>query len=130
VDSLPIYEYRCSTCGQNFDVTQRMSDDALTECTVELCVREDGKAPGGGEVSRVLFAPAIHFKGTGFHNTDYASKSRGGADSGSEGGSKNGSGDGGEKSSSDKSSSETSSSEKSSSSSDTSSSKTVGLDKV
>ena len=71
---MPIYEYRCSTCGQNFDVTQRMSDDALTECTVELCVREDGKAPGGGEVSRVLFAPAIHFKGTGWYITDYSRK--------------------------------------------------------
>jgi len=113
-----------------------MSDDALTECTVELCVREDGKAAGGGEVSRVLFAPAIHFKGTGFHNTDYASKGRSGADAGSEGGSKNGgSGDGGDSSSSDsasstdKSSTDKSSTDKSSTDKSSSSS-TVGLDKV
>lgn len=127
---MPIYEYRCATCGHHFDVMQRMSEDALTECSVELCVREDGEAPGHGEVSRVLFAPAIHFKGTGFHNTDYGSKQRVAAESGSDGddASKNGAagdGEGGGSSSSDTSSSDTSSPEKSESSS-----KTVGLDKV
>ena len=44
-----------------------MSDEPLTDC--EVC---------GGHVQRVLFAPAIHFKGTGFHNTDYVSKRRSG----------------------------------------------------
>jgi hypothetical protein len=33
-------------------------------------------------VQKVLFAPAIHFKGTGFHNTDYHSKRRPGGDEG------------------------------------------------
>lgn len=42
-----------------------MSDDPVTVC--EAC---------GGEVQRVLFAPAIHFKGSGFHNTDYGTKRR------------------------------------------------------
>ena len=41
-----------------------MSDEPLTTC--EVC---------GAKASRVLFAPAIHFKGTGFHNTDYGSAS-------------------------------------------------------
>ena len=72
---MPIYEYRCNDCGHQFEVSQRMSDDPLTEC--EVC---------GGQVSKMLFAPAIHFKGTGFHNTDYGSKRRGaGDDSGGSG---------------------------------------------
>ena len=66
---MPIYEYRCNDCGHQFEVSQRMSDDPLTEC--EVC---------GGQVSKMLFAPAIHFKGTGFHNTDYGSKRRGAGD--------------------------------------------------
>jgi putative FmdB family regulatory protein len=62
---VPVYEYRCSDCGHQFEVNQRMSDDPLETC--EVC---------GGRVQRVLFAPAIHFKGTGFHNTDYGTKKR------------------------------------------------------
>ncbi|MEW6581353.1 MAG: FmdB family zinc ribbon protein [Actinomycetota bacterium] len=62
---MPIYEYRCSDCGHQFEVNQRMSDEPLQECGV--C---------GGTVQRVLFAPAIHFKGTGFHNTDYGTRKR------------------------------------------------------
>ncbi len=42
-----------------------MSDEPVSVC--ESC---------GGEVQRVLFAPAIHFKGSGFHNTDYGTKRR------------------------------------------------------
>lgn len=61
---MPFYEYRC-TKGHQFEVRQSMSDDPLKKC--EVC---------GAKASRVLFAPAIHFKGTGFHNTDYSSKRR------------------------------------------------------
>jgi putative FmdB family regulatory protein len=81
---VPIYEYRCGQCGHQFEAVQRMSDDPLTEC--EVC---------GGQVARLLFAPAIHFKGTGFHNTDYVSKKRSGGDDGGgkdEGGAKDGAG--------------------------------------
>jgi putative FmdB family regulatory protein len=114
---VPFYEYRCAK-GHTFEVTQRMSDEPLTSC--EVC---------GAKATRVLFAPAIHFKGTGFHNTDYGSKRRGtGGDEGgssssetssSDTSSSNGSSDGG-------SSSKTTSSEGSGSSGG----KTVGLDKV
>ncbi len=61
---MPFYEYRCVK-GHTFEVTQRMSEEPLKKC--EVC---------GAKASRVLFAPAIHFKGTGFHNTDYSSKRR------------------------------------------------------
>jgi putative FmdB family regulatory protein len=67
---MPIYEYRCEK-GHSFDVMQSMSDDPLTAC--EVC---------GASVKKVLHAPAVHFKGSGFYNTDYGkggkSKSAGG----------------------------------------------------
>jgi len=61
---MPIYEYRCDK-GHTFEVLQRMSDDALDTC--EVC-----EAPA----ARVLHAPAVHFKGSGFYNTDYGTKKR------------------------------------------------------
>ncbi|MBS1868174.1 MAG: zinc ribbon domain-containing protein [Actinobacteria bacterium] len=61
---MPIYEYRCEK-GHTFEVIQRMSDDALDSC--EVCA-----APA----VRVLHAPAVHFKGSGFYNTDYGTKKR------------------------------------------------------
>lgn len=61
---MPIYEYRCEK-GHTFEVLQRMSDDALEHC--EVCA-----APA----ARVLHAPAVHFKGSGFYNTDYGTKKR------------------------------------------------------
>ena len=61
---MPIYEYRCER-GHTFEVIQRMSEDALETC--EVCA-----APA----TRVLHAPAVHFKGSGFYNTDYGTKKR------------------------------------------------------
>jgi putative FmdB family regulatory protein len=61
---MPIYEYRC-TKGHVFDTMQRFSDDPLSEC--EVCA-----APA----QRVMHAPAVHFKGSGFYNTDYGTKKR------------------------------------------------------
>jgi putative FmdB family regulatory protein len=91
---MPIYEYRCDN-GHNFEVMQRMSDDALTECSI--C---------GAPVQRVFHPVAIHFKGSGFYNTDYGKRKRGAAAK-EEGGSKN------ESSSTDGASSDSSSSSKS-----------------
>lgn len=61
---MPIYEYRRPN-GTTFEVMQSMSDDALT-------VDPETGVP----VERVLHAPAIHFKGKGFYNTDYGTKRR------------------------------------------------------
>ncbi|MES1194044.1 MAG: zinc ribbon domain-containing protein [Solirubrobacterales bacterium] len=61
---MPIYEYRRPD-GTTFEVIQKFSDDPLT------------KDPETGvPVERVYTAPAIHFKGSGFHNTDYSSNRR------------------------------------------------------
>ena len=70
---MPIYEYRCEN-DHVFEVIQKMSDEPLREC--QEC---------GAPASRVLTPPAIHFKGSGSHNTDYGTK-RGGGNGGSESG--------------------------------------------
>jgi putative FmdB family regulatory protein len=74
---MPIYEYRCQQ-GHTFEVMQRMSDDPIVSC--QTC-----EAP----VERVFHPVAVHFKGSGFYNTDYGTRkrSRERAESG-EGGSK------------------------------------------
>jgi putative FmdB family regulatory protein len=113
VHGVPIYEYRCSDCGHQFEVSQRMSDDPLTEC--EVC---------GGQVTKVLFAPAIHFKGTGFHNTDYGTRRRGGSDDGGGSGDASSNGSNGSADSSGPAKKETAGAGASSGG------KTVGLDKV
>jgi len=69
---VPIYEYKCDN-GHVFDVMQKMSEEPLTEC-VEC----------GAPAHRVLTAPAVHFKGSGFYNTDYGKRK--GAGNGSGGG--------------------------------------------
>jgi putative FmdB family regulatory protein len=68
---MPIYEYRCEN-GHTFEVMQRMTEDPLTTCTV--C---------GAPVQRVFHPVAVHFKGSGFYNTDYGKKKAPAADSGS-----------------------------------------------
>jgi putative FmdB family regulatory protein len=62
---LPLYEYQCGACGR-FEVIQKFSDDPLASCPT--C---------GGSVQKLLSAPAIQFKGTGWYITDYARKSSG-----------------------------------------------------
>jgi putative FmdB family regulatory protein len=71
---MPIYEYRCER-GHTFEVMQRMTDDPLTSCST--C-----EAP----VQRVFHPVAVHFKGSGFYNTDYGKK-KSASSSTSEGGS-------------------------------------------
>jgi putative FmdB family regulatory protein len=66
---MPIYEYRCDQ-GHTFEVMQRMTDDPLTSCST--C-----EAP----VQRVFHPVAVHFKGSGFYNTDYGKKKGGGSSS-------------------------------------------------
>jgi putative FmdB family regulatory protein len=64
LSSMPTYEYRC-TKGHSFDAFQSITDEPLTKC--EVC---------GRPVVRVLHSPAVHFKGSGFYNTDYGTKKR------------------------------------------------------
>jgi putative FmdB family regulatory protein len=105
---MPIYEYRRPD-GTTFELQQSFSDDPLK-------VDPDTGVP----VERVLHAPAVHFKGKGFYNTDYGTRNRQRETAAAAAEKKSSSS---EKSSGDKSSGEKSSGggEKSSSSSDSSS---------
>ena len=61
---MPIYEFRCEN-GHLFEVMQRITDAPVTEC--EVC---------GAPVTRVYHPIAVHFKGSGFYNTDYGTAKR------------------------------------------------------
>jgi len=61
---LPLYEYRCKSCGHIFEKIQSFSAPEEKECPV--CQ---------GEVERLISAPAIQFKGAGWYVNDYAGKS-------------------------------------------------------
>jgi len=61
---MPTYEYRCEQ-GHAFEVIQRIADDPVSTCTT--C-----SAP----VRRVMHPVAVHFKGSGFYNTDYGTRKR------------------------------------------------------
>ena len=57
---MPLYEYKCSSCGDVFELIQKFSDQPLT--VHEKC---------GGAVERLMSAPSLRFKGTGWYVTDY-----------------------------------------------------------
>ena len=61
---MPIYEYRCEN-GHLFEVMQKITEDPVTVC--QMC-----EAP----VQRVFHPIAVHFKGSGFYNTDYGTARR------------------------------------------------------
>lgn len=61
---MPLYEYKCQSCGRLREALQKMGDPPLVTC--EVC---------GGELKRLVSAPAVQFKGTGWYVTDYAKKS-------------------------------------------------------
>ena len=62
---MPTYVYACKDCSDRTEVVQRMSDAPLTEC-----------AKCGGALRRVLFPPAVVYKGSGFYTTDYKNGGR------------------------------------------------------
>ena len=61
---MPIYEYRCES-GHLFEVMQKMTDDPVAE------LRAAARRPCSASSTR-----AVHFKGTGFYNTDYGTRRR------------------------------------------------------
>ncbi len=68
---MPTYVYKCDN-DHTFEAVQSMSEEALDSC--EIC---------GAPARRQLFAPAVHFKGSGFYTTDYARKGAGTSSNGS-----------------------------------------------
>ncbi len=60
---MPIYEYQCRSCERRVEVLQRLDDPPLDACP-----------DCGGEMKKLLSAPAFQFKGSGWYVTDYARK--------------------------------------------------------
>ena len=58
---MPIYEYRCSACGQEHEALQKVTEPPLTECP--SCGR-----PG---LKKLLTAAGFHLKGSGWYATDF-----------------------------------------------------------
>ena len=61
---MPLYEYQCAKCGKRTEKIENVSGPHLKKCP--HC---------GGKVERLVTAPAIQFKGSGWYVTDYAGKS-------------------------------------------------------
>lgn len=57
---MPIYQYKCKKCGEITEKLQKVTDKPIKKC--EHC---------GAEVEKIISAPGIIFKGSGFHITDY-----------------------------------------------------------
>jgi putative FmdB family regulatory protein len=57
---MPLYEYQCEGCGEVFELMQKFSDEPVT--VHDKC---------GGRVHRLISAPSLQFKGSGWYVTDY-----------------------------------------------------------
>ena len=69
---MPTYEYFCTKCEHEFEISQSMRDQALTVCPKALCGM---KRWGKGKVKKKIGAGAgLIFKGSGFYITDYRSE--------------------------------------------------------
>lgn len=62
---MPIYDYKCNSCGNAFETRQSFHDEPVASCPA--C---------GKSAERQITAVAVHFKGSGFYKTDYGSSSR------------------------------------------------------
>lgn len=60
---MPIYSYRCTECGEAFDIRQEFTDDSLTECP--HC---------GGKLRKLYNTVGVTFSGPGFYRTDSREK--------------------------------------------------------
>jgi len=60
---MPIYEYRCSSCGHELEALQKLSDDPLRACPE--CSQE--------ALTKLISAAGFQLKGTGWYATDFRS---------------------------------------------------------
>ena len=60
---MPIYEYRCTSCGHEKEVLQKLSEPPLTECP----------ACGKSTLRKLVSAAGFHLKGSGWYATDFKS---------------------------------------------------------
>ena len=62
---MPTYVYACSACDSQYEVEQRITENALTDCL---------KCEAKGTIKRVIQPVGVMFKGSGFHINDYGAK--------------------------------------------------------
>ncbi len=62
---MPLYEYECLKCGERFEIIRKFSDVPVTEHS------PNGGSTCDGSVRKLLAAPAIRFKGSGWYVNDY-----------------------------------------------------------
>jgi len=60
---MPIYEYKCQKCGEEFEVFQGIADPAVKSC--KFCK---------GSVQKLMSLSSFHLKGNGWYATDYGGK--------------------------------------------------------
>jgi putative FmdB family regulatory protein len=74
---MPIYEYRCTSCGFQQEVLQKVSEAPLTDCP----------SCGKAAFSKLISAAGFQLKGSGWYVTDFRSNGRsGGKEKGKESG--------------------------------------------
>ncbi len=67
---MPVYSYKCNTCGKTFDYKQSIKAESLDKCPESVC---ESEIKGQGEVHRVISKNiGLVFNGSGFYITDYA----------------------------------------------------------
>ena len=66
---MPIYAYKCDSCGHAKDVLQKMSDALLTDCP----------ACGASTFKKQLTAAGFQLKGSGWYVTDFKGGAAGAA---------------------------------------------------
>lgn len=64
---MPIYEYKCETCGREFELFKSITDNAKPSC--KFC---------NGPVKKLISQSSFHLKGTGWYVTDYGGKKQSG----------------------------------------------------
>ena len=63
---MPTYGYRCGACGHEFEIRQRITEEALTACP--KC---------GGKLAKMVYPAGVIFTGSGYYTTDYKGSSQG-----------------------------------------------------
>jgi len=69
---VPTYGYRCTSCGHQFEIRQKVSDEPL-----KVCPQCQGK------LTKILYPTGVIFKGSGFYTTDYKGSGKSGSENGS-----------------------------------------------
>ncbi|MFA4916035.1 MAG: FmdB family zinc ribbon protein [Syntrophales bacterium] len=60
---MPIYEYKCGKCGEEYELIQKITDSAVNRC--KFC---------NGPAKRLVSLSSFHLKGSGWYVTDYGGK--------------------------------------------------------